>query len=364
MTKKTVFRHLTKSLRAGLLCASIFTHDAVGIMVHKNNLDRQIQDSAQQYLISQGLDSQRIPESLRSEYQQKLSDIKQQVLHQLKLQGTNYADTSDVEQIVRENIYWLTTNMQNVVNNYQLESAVTTALNTYLVAKGLSPNTLPAQSIEEYINRSASIMNALQTLMRNEGRTYVHVSEIEKTIKEWMDVFAARMRASYAPVNNHTFVPPITYNPPVHTEPTNTNKIMRHQLEQKTLEIVYAILRTYNIDPSNIPARVVSDYSEKIQVIMRRMKDSMSRSYQDYVWKDVLEQTALQEMQPVIDKIFYKGELCVICQENYSSGQRVGILSCNHVYHKECIYSWLETSKNCPLCRQANVIVAKQEIVK
>jgi hypothetical protein len=64
-----------------------------------------------------------------------------------------------------------------------------------------------------------------------------------------------------------------------------------------------------------------------------------------------------------VDKINYKGETCSICLDNYRPKQRVGILSCGHVFHKDCIYQWLGYQKTCPLCRAENVIVAQMEDV-
>jgi len=144
----------------------------------------------------------------------------------------------------------------------------------------------------------------------------------------------------------------------------DTNKIMHYEVEQKILDIAYSVLRSHNIDPDKIPARVVADYSEKIQIAMRRLRDTMNTTGRNHIWKHEAEQIMNQELQSVIDKIHYRGETCSICLENYRTGQRVGLLSCGHVFHKDCIYKWLNNyQKTCPLCRAANVIVSQQENV-
>ena len=43
-----------------------------------------------------------------------------------------------------------------------------------------------------------------------------------------------------------------------------------------------------------------------------------------------------------------KSTKCVICSELLESGETVRTLSCNHVFHKECIEGW---NKECPTCR-------------
>lgn len=42
---------------------------------------------------------------------------------------------------------------------------------------------------------------------------------------------------------------------------------------------------------------------------------------------------------------------CMICLTDYSIGEMVKTLPCFHMFHPECIDTWLEKSKLCPLCR-------------
>ncbi|PON98060.1 43kDa postsynaptic protein [Trema orientale] len=48
-------------------------------------------------------------------------------------------------------------------------------------------------------------------------------------------------------------------------------------------------------------------------------------------------------------------EQCSICLENLSfeNIDKVLRMPCSHVYHKDCIVRWLETSHMCPICRYA-----------
>merc|ERR1711998_791667 len=41
---------------------------------------------------------------------------------------------------------------------------------------------------------------------------------------------------------------------------------------------------------------------------------------------------------------------CVICLNDFKPGEEIRTLSCEHVFHKSCIDSWLETHTTCPLC--------------
>lgn len=42
---------------------------------------------------------------------------------------------------------------------------------------------------------------------------------------------------------------------------------------------------------------------------------------------------------------------CAVCQEDYVQGEELLTLPCAHVYHKQCITTWMNTSKLCPICK-------------
>lgn len=43
---------------------------------------------------------------------------------------------------------------------------------------------------------------------------------------------------------------------------------------------------------------------------------------------------------------------CGICLEDYERGDDVAWLTCGHLFHAECVRTWLGTSGTCPLCRR------------
>jgi hypothetical protein len=42
---------------------------------------------------------------------------------------------------------------------------------------------------------------------------------------------------------------------------------------------------------------------------------------------------------------------CPICLDPFDAEQGISQTPCNHVYHKNCLNGWLQTSRTCPLCR-------------
>ena len=45
------------------------------------------------------------------------------------------------------------------------------------------------------------------------------------------------------------------------------------------------------------------------------------------------------------------GHQCVVCLDNFSKKESVTKLQCGHVFHRECILSWMAVQMKCPMCR-------------
>ena len=49
-------------------------------------------------------------------------------------------------------------------------------------------------------------------------------------------------------------------------------------------------------------------------------------------------------------------DLCIICQNNFKDREKVLIIPCKHVFHKDCIVPWLKNKKQCPFCKSEVIV--------
>jgi hypothetical protein len=46
-----------------------------------------------------------------------------------------------------------------------------------------------------------------------------------------------------------------------------------------------------------------------------------------------------------------KHKECAVCKVEYTEGEEVILLPCDHLFHSECIKTWLQMHNTCPICR-------------
>ncbi|KDP36261.1 hypothetical protein JCGZ_09826 [Jatropha curcas] len=75
------------------------------------------------------------------------------------------------------------------------------------------------------------------------------------------------------------------------------------------------------------------------EIIRNRLK---TRTYLSSPMSINLEETACMDQEP---------DSCIICQDDYKSQEKIGMLDCGHEYHADCLMRWLRLKNVCPICK-------------
>ena len=59
----------------------------------------------------------------------------------------------------------------------------------------------------------------------------------------------------------------------------------------------------------------------------------------------------LLETKIETDKLNEENKRCIICYEDFKDNDKGIFLPCFHVFHSNCIKTWLKNKDNCPLCK-------------
>ncbi|PSR89638.1 E3 ubiquitin-protein like [Actinidia chinensis var. chinensis] len=100
-----------------------------------------------------------------------------------------------------------------------------------------------------------------------------------------------------------------------------------------------------------VDSRVIPGIMVFVWVGMRVSDDEA-----DSVALAIAESFGVAMFEPVLEKVVVRDGLgsvdgCAICLDEFHVGSEVIRMPCSHVYHDDCIVSWLKTSNSCPLCR-------------
>ncbi|KAL8173852.1 UNVERIFIED_CONTAM: hypothetical protein K2H54_027911 [Gekko kuhli] len=51
-------------------------------------------------------------------------------------------------------------------------------------------------------------------------------------------------------------------------------------------------------------------------------------------------------------KLNLHGQTCAVCLEDFKVKDELGVLPCQHAFHRKCLVKWLEVRCVCPMCNK------------
>lgn len=372
ITAKTLLR--VAPLAFSLVVASSLQ----AVMISRSSLASRVQEEAQSYLSSKG---HSVPPRIQAEYNGKLDDATQRLYNRLDREGRSYANGEEIKSTVRDVMQnFITTTLKTLVPRNRLNDETRTIIRRVAEQEGINPNNIPSSMTTEYHSRTDKIIDSMRRTMSNDNRDYVRVHEVEHETKKEMKALFARIKReqqssspswsnnSNSSGNSSNWFDWSDFfgssnNNSNSSASSSSNNVSSYQLENKVAELANDVLREKGYSEATIPARVVSNYADKVQAVIRQMKQKMNDWGTTSVSVSDIKSALRNHLEPIFNALTYKGESCSICLDDYERNDRVGYLNCGHFFHKDCIKTWLEKQSSCPLCRASSYTIQNTEIV-
>ncbi len=133
------------------------------------------------------------------------------------------------------------------------------------------------------------------------------------------------------------------------------SNLFYYALSDQNKLFTYNFKLVFKIISSELKRLIMLDMTIHFVSFIRRNQEEELENLEDIkliVSEDEINKITLMEY----NKVNNKKELgCVICQENFENDDKVRVLQCEHIYHKECIDNWLGNhSYKCPTCRSCS----------
>ena len=94
-----------------------------------------------------------------------------------------------------------------------------------------------------------------------------------------------------------------------------------------------------NANNANIGGNNENNIGNENEQLFLKKKEQYIRDLNEFQYKHISKYSALNE------------DSCAICILKFKGFDIIKELSCNHIFHKDCIFKWLKKSNECPLCK-------------
>ena len=127
--------------------------------------------------------------------------------------------------------------------------------------------------------------------------------------------------------------------------------MMRHNPERANQIVRGYFLRGMAQQQDNpVGNRILQDLRQ-----LRRLHRSSVPATKLFLKTAVFDSSTTSVVSPLNDGDLINHNTCTICFADIHDGDRIGHLPCNHIFHVECLKSWLKRRNVCPLCLKPDI---------
>merc|ERR1712096_190759 len=125
------------------------------------------------------------------------------------------------------------------------------------------------------------------------------------------------------------------------------------ELLETTVQGVVANYDSMDAFRNHIASRAVD--GDDLCIALRAALDAIAMFQEDNESVGGLTDEQIDDIKSHILRKSRTDERCCICLGDFEKGESVRELDCNHLFHKECVDTWLRQNRRCPLCKQSAV---------
>lgn len=218
-----------------------------------------------------------------------------------------------IQNVVADELKGFVEYIETLVFVVKIDSEVNDAVCDLLHKNGLVKDDIFKNSSDEYNSRYEKVKNKLQSVMLVGHRNYVTKMEIEEMVRCEFTTLVARIKKAKADEvekskqNISTFW---TWLIGAGSNSTKSelysiagDKVYKNELEQRIVSIVNSVLQEKGFQQDSLPARVIPDYCDAVQKIIKYAKDKIFYNNYEYLYVDEIKAISRVELRPVLDKI-------------------------------------------------------------
>jgi len=151
--------------------------------IYRESLVYKIKDIVNAHLKNNGINPYEIPNKLKSEYNEKIENIKNSLYSLMNRWNRNYVSEKEINDAAKQELIPFIKNMKTVVLDKNLEQKAKEIIRQELSLNNIDPYNIPYHAKSSYQNDTQRILRKLRQIMKDDKRNYVRINEIEKTVK-------------------------------------------------------------------------------------------------------------------------------------------------------------------------------------
>jgi hypothetical protein len=240
-------------------------------------------------------------------------------------------------------------NINNIINNEQKTNNILNNLEEHLFSE--IPSNLKADNLNRCSLCNLNFLDIEKVKVFTCKKHIFHNNCLKNWIKEHINSPSCPKCLNNNSLNMNLN---INANPFINSRPLQPQLFRFHPIHNNHNNNLHHdnILNYNNIDNLENSLDDLDIYDEDIDDMENNLDayDDLYYGRKRGLNKNILDNMEISKMKNV-EKLDNDKKKCTICLENYQDGDDFIALPCIHIFHANCIKTWLNNNSTCPICK-------------